>query len=386
MRCARPRRPARAARRAAARTAARGKPAPTARTADSAWQVIASPAATAPNASSNELIARAGRAAARRRGTPASDQNARAFGSRALHPDPRLADDVLGPDVLARGQRMVVAQDRVALLGEDRDHREPVVEERRAHERDVDRRPPRSPAAGWFEPGVRDLRARRPGWRSAKTPHRLARERHDRRARQPDAQRRPLGAQRRVELADARVERRQRRDARAAGALARLGQARPCASCARTACTPRRRLELLDLRRQRLLRDEQPLGRAREVQLLRDGDERAQQPRVEIHHRDGRIYNAGRSITRSSSCPAGRRAVSPGSHMASRGRALQTEGRPRGGLRRDGASRARTGDLVTASHALSQLSYSPELGTRQRSLPRRWLLAAGPSVDIRGEH
>ena len=37
-----------------------------------------------------------------------------------------------------------------------------------------------------------------------------------------------------------------------------------------------------------------------------------------------------------------------------------TKGRPnRTALRFSGASRARTGDLVTASHALSQLSYSP---------------------------
>src|SRR5262249_7167074 len=57
------------------------------------------------------------------------------------------------------------------------------------------------------------------------------------------------------------------------------------------------RLELLDLGRQGLLRDEQPLGRAREIQLLRNRDERAQQACVEIHHRRRRIYNESPSIT-----------------------------------------------------------------------------------------
>ena len=104
------------------------------------------------------------------------------------------------------------------------------------------------------------------------------------------------GPPRGLELAPPGVERRERRR-RACGSSCSPASVRLTLRVVRSnSLTPESRLELLDLRGQRLLGDEQPLGRAGEVQLLGDRDERAQQPRVEIHHRAARIYNRSRSI------------------------------------------------------------------------------------------
>jgi hypothetical protein len=53
-------------------------------------------------------------------------------------------------------------------------------------------------------------------------------------------------------------------------------------------------LELADLARERLLGEQETLRRPREVELLGDRDEGAQQARVEIHHGTPGTYNAGR--------------------------------------------------------------------------------------------
>src|SRR3954466_5706347 len=51
----------------------------------------------------------------------------------------------------------------------------------------------------------------------------------------------------------------------------------------------------------------------------------------------------------------------------------------------DGASRARTGDLVTASHALSQLSYSPELVLDGPVYPVGLIVSRGRDAELDAE-
>ena len=85
----------------------------------------------------------------------------------------------------------------------------------------------------------------------------------------------PRGAQRVVHPGQQRRRRLEQRAAR----RGQLDAARRALEQARAHAL----LELADLRAQRRLREMQPLGRAGEVELLRDRDERAQMPELDVH-------------------------------------------------------------------------------------------------------
>ena len=70
---------------------------------------------------------------------------------------------------------------------------------------------------------------------------------------------------------------------------ATLGRQRHAARRPYEEGSPEAQLEVVDLARQRLLRDEQPRGGSREVQLLGDRDEVAQLPDVEVRVRGRRL-------------------------------------------------------------------------------------------------
>ena len=227
-----------------------GKPAPTAVTAEAPWQVIATPAATAPNASSNEVI----RVPARNGLPPrnaSSDQKARARGS-APSTQIQGSSTTSSGRTWSRRPAVVLVHGDEAVLREHGDHRDAIVEEGRPHERDVHRPLPGArPPAG----GGRRWRARVPppggGRRTAASSRRPAGPSRCRTCPRAASPARP-GAWRRAP--PGRVQRLQDLPRVRQQPLARRGQDHPARGALeqRDADAP---LELTDLGGQRLLRE-----------------------------------------------------------------------------------------------------------------------------------
>ena len=179
---------------------------------------------------------------------------------------------------------MSLAQDDVARLGQHGLHRHlSVVGERRAHEPDVDRSGPQT--GGRIDHAVvahreMDVRAV-----LGEAPQRRADQRDHGSRGQPDAQCRASGTACGLQLTQARVESRQRRARVRKQSLARLRQRNATRrSVEQALANPR--LELLDLRGERLLGEVQAMRGAREIELLGYRNERAQQPAIEVGHHE----------------------------------------------------------------------------------------------------
>src|SRR4051794_4689875 len=216
---------------------------------------------------------------------------------RALHVDPRLTDDVLGPHALVVGEPVVLAHDDVARLGQKSLHRHhSIVGERRAHEADVDDPGPQT--GGRIDHAViADLEVDVLAI-LAEAAQRLAHHRDHGGRSEADPQRRAGRAPRRLQFAEACVERGEHRPRVRQQPLARLRQ-RNAARRAIEQTLAHPRLELPDLRGQRLLGEVQALRGAGEVELLGHRHEGPQQPTIEVGHRyRTSLHSMNRTVTR----------------------------------------------------------------------------------------